>query len=154
MGKLSEDIFAVKLYEMERQYGRLQTRLQVCCREDHEKVRQELEQAKREYQERTLLLRQNVENSRSQGVSALAAAQLECQQKSEKLLKTQLAKSLHSEGTTETEDQAEAAALYAEYAMDFSTMAMQYAFLAALSALDLQLDLEEAQKGEQNHEAK
>ena len=31
---LNQDIFAVKLYEMEKQYGRLQSRLRICGREN------------------------------------------------------------------------------------------------------------------------
>lgn len=151
MGKLSEDLFAIKLYEMEQQYGRLQTKLRICSQEDHQQIRIELEQAKREYREKNLLLQQSIENGRSKAVSALAAAQLECQQKAEKLLNSKLPESLHSEANTQLEDEAEAAALYAEYAMDFSTQAMQYAFLSALRALDLQLDAEE-QKEEHHHE--
>lgn len=151
MGKLSEDLFAIKLYEMEQQYGRLQTKLRIYSQEDHQQIRQELEQAKREYREKNLLLQQSIENGRSKAVSALAAAQLECQRKAEKLLNSKLPESLHSEANTQLEDEAEAAALYAEYAMDFSTQAMQYAFLSALRALDLQLDAEE-QKEEHDHE--
>ena len=37
----------------------------------------------------------------------------------------------------------EAAALYAEYAVDFAVQAMQYALIAALSAIDLQENTEE-----------
>ena len=40
-------------------------------------------------------------------------------------------------------DQAEAASLYAEYAMDFATQAMQYALIVALTAMDLQRNAEE-----------
>ena len=36
-----------------------------------------------------------------------------------------------------------AASLYAEYAMDFATQAMQYALIVALTAMDLQRNAEE-----------
>ena len=45
---------------------------------------------------------------------------------------------------------AEAAALYAEYAMDFATQAARYALLSALSAMDLQMKYEEER--EEKHE--
>lgn len=35
--KLSEGIFAAKLYELERQYGLMQSRLRLCQQEDHKK---------------------------------------------------------------------------------------------------------------------
>ena len=44
--------------------------------------------------------------------------------------------------TSKEEDLAEAASLYAEYAMDFATQAMQYALIVALTAMDLQRNAE------------
>ncbi len=46
------------------------------------------------------------------------------------------------------EDRAEAAALYAEYAFDFAIQAIDRARFAALSALDLQMTMEEAAQEE------
>ena len=37
--KLKEGMFAVKLYELEQQYGRMQSRLQICQQDDHKKIR-------------------------------------------------------------------------------------------------------------------
>ena len=37
--KLNQEIFAIKLYEMEQEYGTLQSRLHICGGEDHEKIR-------------------------------------------------------------------------------------------------------------------
>ena len=148
--KLNQEIFAIKLYEMEQEYGKLQSRLRICGREDHGKIREKLEKAKSEYKEKELILRQSIDDSRSPAVSVLAAAQLECQQKAENLLKEQLGHYLHSELSTVKEDEAEAATLYAEYAIDFSTQAMQYALIAALKAIDLQMSLEEQKEGKED----
>ena len=38
--KLNEGMFAIKLYELEQQYGRMQSRLRLCQQEDHPKIRQ------------------------------------------------------------------------------------------------------------------
>ena len=46
MSGISEDLFAMKLYEMEQQYGKLQGRLRVCCRERREELQEELKKAK------------------------------------------------------------------------------------------------------------
>ena len=75
--KIKEGMFAVKLYELEQQYGRMQSRLHLCQQDDHQKIRRELQRATEEYQEDELLLKKNVENSRSPAVAALAEAQLE-----------------------------------------------------------------------------
>ena len=75
--KINEGMFAVKLYELERQYGRMQSRLRLCQQDDHQKIRQELQRVMEEYQDDELLLLNNVENSRSPAVAALAGAQLD-----------------------------------------------------------------------------
>ena len=75
MSGISEDLFAMKLYEMEQQYGKLQGRLRVCCRERREELQEELKKAKAEYEVNALLLRKSVEGSRSPAVKKLAQAQ-------------------------------------------------------------------------------
>ena len=62
------------------------------------------------------------------------------------MLKNQVAKYLHSEANSVREDEAEAATLYAEYALDFATQAMKYALLASLTAIDLQMGTEEQEE--------
>ena len=57
--------------------------------------------------------------------------------------KEKLEQFFHCEASSKEEDQAEAASLYAEYAMDFATQAMQYALIVALTAMDLQRNAEE-----------
>lgn len=140
---LNQDIFAVKLYEMEKQYGRLQSRLRICGRENREKLQAELEHAKEEYEENSLLLKQSIQGSRSPAVAELAQVQWEYMHKVEVLLKEKLGQFFHCEASSQAEDQAEAASLYAEYAMDFATQAMQYALIVALTAMDLQRTAEE-----------
>lgn len=140
---LNQDIFAVKLYEMEKQYGRLQSRLRICGRENREKLQAELEHAKEEYVENSLLLKQSIQGSRSPAVAELAQVQWEYMHKVEDLLKEKAEQFFHCEATSKEEDQAEAASLYAEYAMDFATQAMQYALIVALTAMDLQRNAEE-----------
>ena len=135
---LNQDIFAVKLYEMEKQYGRLQSRLRICGRENRKKLQAELEHAKEEYEENSLLLKQSIQGSRSPAVAELAEVQWEYMHKVEDLLKEKLEQFFHCEASSKEEDQAEA-----EYAMDFATQAMQYALIVALTAMDLQRNAEE-----------
>lgn len=144
---LNEEIFAIKLYELEQQYGKLQSRLRICGQADHEKLLQELQKAKDAYREQALLLEKSVETGRSPAVSALAKAQLEYRRKTEDLLREHMDAYVGSELGGEKEAAAEAAALYAEYAIDFATQSMQYALIAALRAMDLQMQSKET-KGE------
>ena len=108
---LNQDIFAVKLYEMEKQYGRLQSRLRICGRENRKKLQAELEHAKEEYEENSLLLKQSIQGSRSPAVAELAQVQWEYMHKVEDLLKEKAEQFFHCEATSQEEDQAEAASL-------------------------------------------
>ena len=108
---LNQDIFAVKLYEMEKQYGRLQSRLRICGRENREKLQAELEHAKEEYEENSLLLKQSIQGSRSPAVAELAQVQWEYMHKVEDLLKEKAEPFFHCEASSKEEDQAEAASL-------------------------------------------
>ncbi len=67
---------------------------------------------------------------------------MKCRHKTENLLKELLDFDLYSELGTGKEDKAEAIKLYAEYAIDFITQAIQYALVYALTAIDLQMSTE------------
>ena len=148
--KLGEGMFAVKLYELEREYGRMQSRLRLCQQDDHQKIRQELQRVTEEYQEDELLLMNHVENSRSPAVAALSDAQLDYSRRAEEILEQKLPEYLRDEDGSAPEEgakhQAEAAALYAEYAIDFAVQSMRYALMTALKAMDMQMDTEEENK--------
>ena len=53
---LSQGIFAVKLYELEQEYGRMQSRLRLVQEKDVKQLQEELDRLQDEYQERKLLL--------------------------------------------------------------------------------------------------
>ena len=141
--KISEGMFAIKLYELERQYGRMQSRLRLCREEDHEKIRQELEAIYDEFRETELLLEKSVESCRSPAVAALSRAQQEYYRTIRLLLEKEIPKLMHCEATLPSEDEVEGVALYAEYAMDFAVQSMRYALIAALRAIDLEMSTEE-----------
>lgn len=138
-----DGIFSVKLYELEKQYGKTVSRLRLYQQQDHEEIRQEMRQLWNEYQENELLMRQSIQSSRSQAVAALAEAQLHYSQRVQHILCEELPRYLHEEGNDSAADRAEAASLYGEYAIDFAAQAMRYAMLSALSAIDLQMTCEE-----------
>ena len=140
---INQEIFAVKLYEMEQEYGKLQSRIRICGQENHDKILEELKKTTDEYKEYSLILQKSAENSRSPAVAELSRAQLEYSRKMEQLLKGELEKEMHSEGNSLPEDKAEAITLYSEYALDLASQAMRYALIASLSAMDLQLKAEE-----------
>ena len=97
--ELRDGMFAVKLCELEHQYGLLRSRLELCQGADHEKIRHLLADVLDDYRENAL----------------------------------------------PQEERAEAAALFAEYAIDFAAQGVRSALLAALAAMDQQMNCEEQQ---------
>lgn len=143
MVNLNSEIFAIKLYEMQKQHEALLCRLRLCGQGNHETVRAELQRARDDYDSQSLLLRERAAGSRSPAVAELAQAQLAYIQAATAALNRQ-AELLSRSGSGAAEAQAEAATLYAEYAIDFAAQAMRYALVCALSALDLQMNAQQA----------
>ena len=145
--ELRDGIFAVKLCELEHQYGLLRSRLELCQGADHERVRRLLGDVLEEVRENGLLLERSAGSARSPAAAELAAAQRDYVRRVESILREKLPRLLR-DGERPKEEQAEAAALFAEYAMDFAAQSMRGALAAALTALDLQMDWEEERKEE------
>lgn len=135
--RIDDSIFAVKLNEMEEQYGKLRNCIRACEKGGRDRIRAVLRETEDEYRENTMLLEEKVSLSRSEAVAKLAKAQLDYRQETGRLL-AGLAGDVHCEDNTPEEDKEEADLLYAEYAIDFATLAMQQALISALSALERQ----------------
>ena len=93
---IDESVFAVKLYEMEEQYGKLQCRIRICEQGGRERIRSELEKAEVEYRENSMLLEEKAKACRSPAVTKLTQAQLDYRQKIGDVMKKQVIKDLHS----------------------------------------------------------
>ena len=141
--ELRDGMFAVKLCELEHQYGLLRSRLELCQGADHEKIRHLLADVLDDYRENALLLEQSAEGCRSPAVAATtynAGIFISM----EELLRDRLPRLMHGEEDPQ-EEWAEAAALFAEYAIDFAAQGVRSALLAALAAMDQQMNCEEQQ---------
>lgn len=147
---IGESVFAAKLCEMEEHYGKLQCRIRVCERGDGNRIHSELKKAREEYRENAELLQEKARLCRSPAVSKLARAQTEYSRKTDMAVKEQLAEDLHCESSSPQEDKMEADLLYAEFAMDFATLAMQQALISALTALDEMAGEEDKGNGMEN----
>lgn len=145
--ELRDGIFAVKLCELEHQYGLLRSRLELCQGADHERVRRLLGEVLEEVRENGLLLERSAEGSRSPAAAELAAAQRDYVRRVESILREKLPRLLR-DGERPKEEQAEAAALFAEYAIDFAGQAVRGALAAALTAMDQEMDCEEEREEE------
>lgn len=143
---LKEGIFAVKLCELEQEYGRLQSRVHLFEGKDAAQAQQEILRLQDEYREHKLLLDERIRSSRSSAVSSLSKAQLEYGQRVEQILNEELPNEMRGRNQSCAEDQAEVMTLYAEYAIDFATQSMRQALAAALSAVVLQQRAEQEAK--------
>lgn len=74
----------------------------------------------------------------------LAGVQRDYSKRMEELLRDRLPRLMHGEEDPQ-EERAEAAALFAEYAIDFAAQGVRSALLAALAAMDQQMNCEEQQ---------
>lgn len=141
---LGNGLLAIKLYELEKQYDQLQSRLQLCQQYDREKLRRNIELLKDECSANGIVLEKHVRESQSHYASELAQAQLTYKQQIENIVNSILEKD-HS-----PEARAEALTLHAEFAIDFAAQSMNEALLAAMYAVDAQLSTEENKKEDES----
>ena len=118
--------------------------MELCQGADHEKIRHLLADVLDDYRETALLLEQRAEGCRSPAVAELAGVQRDYSKRMEELLRDRLPRLMHGEEDPQ-EERAEAAALFAEYAIDFAAQGVRSALLAALAAMDQQMNCEEQQ---------
>ena len=137
--ELQQGVLAVKICELAKEYGLLQSRIQICQEKNPEQLQQILEQINDECKIHRIILEQNARYGRLSAAAALAQAQLTYEQQADKLLTQDLMHDMYGKNATVIEDSAEACTLYAEYAIDFATQAMRYALAAAIQALELQI---------------
>lgn len=128
-----------KLRELRQQYRQLDEEFRSCRQLDHPALCRALQQLRQECARQDHQLRRCAETSRSPAIEALSQAQLSYSLRAREILEQEMPAYLHSESSTLREDQAESAALYAEYAVDFATQAARHALLAALTAMDAQM---------------
>lgn len=136
--ELQQGLFAVKLRELEREYGRLQSRIHLFQEKRSWQVQQELDRLQDEYQEQALLLEEYAQSSHSPVMAALAQAQLDYNLRVEKIFNDTLPNPATPQNQSVAWDHAETITLFAECAIDFATQSMRQALIAALTAILLQ----------------
>ena len=129
--------FAVKLQELERQYEWMLCRLRSCQGADRETVQRELEELLADCRKREQLLLTAADTGRSTAVADFSEAQLDYCRRVRHIIERE---SSSRGGADASPQQAEAAALYGEYAVDFALLAIRQALMAVLSAMDLQME--------------
>ena len=136
-------MFACKLYELERQYALLKSRIQVCREQNHDKLIHGIDELRDECRANDIMLRSNVEVSKSPFIAELAKAQLDYNQETSTDITRLMAQ------CSTMQEMAETLTIYAEFAIDFATQSMNHALLASMYAVDAQLlaDTEKEEEG-------
>lgn len=136
---MKHEIFAVKLCELEREYGRLQSRIQLFQGKNLKQICRERERMEDEYHESGLLLEETARSCRSEAMAHLAELQQDYVEQTEKLLQSNVAAENSDPEPKDSRDLAEKVTLFAEFAIDLATQSMRYALITALTAMELQM---------------
>lgn len=133
---MGHEVFIAKLDELKRQQEELMDCLSRFQSADTADIDDYLRQLNDEYQENTELLKSCIREGRSPAIVALSEAQLAYYNHMRDILKDRLP--AYMDSGDRNQDQAEAAALYAEYAIDFASQAIRHALMVSLKAIELQ----------------
>ncbi len=145
---MQQSFLTVKLHELEKQQGKLQTGIRVCQKEKAEEIEEKVNELKAECEAEDILLEQNVKTAHSKAVRALSNAQLAYDEKLAEI-KDKILPECIREGTSFCEDKAESAMLYAEFSIDFALRASKNALQDALTAIAMEKECEERRKNDE-----
>lgn len=130
-------LFDAKLQELSAAYADLQTYIAALESAEPEQVHQAHARLELEWEDTVAELRARAKAMRYFTAQQLSSVQLEYCRKAQDILNESMKRSwAHLSGDSESDNMA----LYAEYAIDFATLAMRHALLAAAAALDVQSD--------------
>ena len=139
---IQQGIFSVKLHEMDKHYGKLQAHLAACQKTDRRLIREECRKLEKECRENEYILNQRIQGCRCGAVGKLSDIQLEYARKADHLLEYTMEEDM-ADLSDRMERKAEVKTLYAEYSIDFAMQTADRAMLAALQAIDAQMEYEE-----------
>ena len=98
--ELLQGVLAVKICELAKEYGLLQSRIQICKEKNPEQLQQILEQINDECKTHRIILEQNARYGRLPAAAALAQAQLTYEQQADKLLNQDLMHDMYGKNLT------------------------------------------------------
>lgn len=135
-----QELFAAKLTELAAANAAMQAQIAVCQTADHVAIQSLRAALEGEWRATSEELRQRAKAIRFLSAQQLSQVQLEYVRKAHAVLEASLKTSWdYLAGNSESNE----VALFAEYAIDFATLAARYALLAAVSAIDVEMEEEE-----------
>ena len=148
-----QEMFAAKLHALEETYGQLLDCIRQGGPRDRRQLHRTLDRLWDACWAQDAWLAEQARSGRLASGAALARAQLEYGVQAEQH-RLELERDMRGRNATAREDEAEAAALYAEYAIDFACQSTRWALAAALRAMELQAWAEEPPPGNENGKEK
>lgn len=127
---MAYEILSIKMYELDKKIGRLQSRIQISESEDHDRIRSEITGLRRECEENRTELANRLKHSRNSKVAVLN----ESYEEIERAIKH--ATDQLEDGGQKEDLCADERILFAEYTLDFAMQAVNHALLVSMEALD------------------
>ena len=129
--------FTIKLQEMNREYLKLQNQLQACCSTNHETIADAMQTLVERGNKDEQRLQQMIDNGHSTLAKSLAKTQLEYKHSVDLHLQNMM------QSSSSLATRVDTVALCAEYALDFAMLSMKQALYTVLTAIDLQMKIDE-----------
>ena len=132
---IKQDMFDAKLNEMAKEYDILLQRVKTIQNADPDEVHKTRECLETEWSDTIIDLKNRAKMMRFLTAQQLSQVQLDYCRKAADILHDSLKESWSAISAGNKSDDT---ALYAEYTLDFATLAMRYALLSVTSAIDMQ----------------
>ena len=131
---MAHEILLVKLYEMNKEFAKLHSRIELTGTSDLEQIKTEIKVLHKECQENRLILQNQLKFSRAPKVRQISVAYDRIEAIIKEAQKDLFEKSWLEEMTEEE------MALLAEYSLDFAMQAANNALLVSMEAIRLQME--------------
>lgn len=133
--EVTQEMFNAKLNELSESYERMQQQIAHIQNADPDEVRQIRTHLEAEWADTVVELKNRAKMMRFLTAQQLSQVQMEYCRKAADILHASIKQSWSAFSTG---DESDDMALYAEYAIDFATLAIRYALMSVASAVDVQ----------------
>lgn len=140
---MAHEILSVKLYEMDKEFARLHTRIELSETANLEQIKEEIKVLQKQCEEGKLTLRNQLKHSKAKKVKKISEAYDEIE---EIINKTQDGLCNPVSDTWKEEMTEEKMILLAEYSLDFAMQAANNALLLSMEAISAQLEKQKRQE--------
>lgn len=139
---MAHEMLSVKLYELEQKISQMHSRIWLSETADHEQVKNEIEELKKECKENEFAIRKKIQFSKAKSVGRIWEAYGKVEEIIQEFQRDVGSDSLEQWKQELTEEEK---LLFAEYALDFAMEMANRATLISMEAIEAQMSKEEEQ---------